>query len=70
LFDFETNEPLIDYSKYTALSYNGEMNWFKFYFAGLPVNRSMYFGIKYDRDGTIRYEKIKKTFTLRERDNT
>lgn len=70
LFDFETNEPLIDYSKYTALSYNGEMNWFKFYFVGLPVNRSMYFGIKYDRDGTIRYEKIKKTFTLREKDNT
>jgi hypothetical protein len=68
LFDYQTNEPIVDYSKFTALSYDGQKNWFNFYFSTLPLNRSMYFGIKYEQNGMIHEDLMtKKTFVLRER---
>lgn len=66
LFDYQTNEALIEYSKFTALSYDGNKNWFDFWFTALPLNRALYFGIKYEQNGVLREEKIKKTFTVRE----
>lgn len=66
--DYETDERLIDYSKFTAISYNSDMNWFRFFFTGLPLNRPLYFSIKYEKDGTERYEKYLKTFVIRNKE--
>jgi len=67
LFDYESDQQLIDYSKYTALSYNGEKNWFTFYSTNwLPINRALYFNIRYKQNGETLVEKLPVTFVIKE----
>lgn len=62
---YTTDEPIFDFSRYTALSYYNGINKAHVYFYDFPVNVPLYMKIKYERGNMIITERIGKVFYIK-----